>query len=140
MVDLDALSASQFERLAGDLLARLGFAADRTTGGDPGVDLTATFRDSDGFAVDTPYLVQLKQGRSSYRDVARLVALVREAGNLCRGLVITNRHLTSLNLNQIARAQQDHVEVQVIDGPRLRSLLLRYPDLIGAHFARGRIR
>jgi hypothetical protein len=104
--------------------------------GDHGVDFVATFQDPDGFGIGTQYLIQAKFTRSSFRDVAQLVQVVRQAGPSWRGMVVTNGHLTSVTAKQLAKARGEGVEVQVIDGPRLRSFVLRHPDLIATHFGR----
>jgi len=140
MIDLDSLGPARFDRLTTDLLARLCFVLKPLTAahvGDSGVDFTGTFQDPDGFGIATEYLIQAKLTRSAFRDVDKLVHLVQDAGQPWRGMVITSGHLTSVTMRRLARAKDEGVEVQVIDGPRLRSLLLRYPDLIADHFLRG---
>lgn len=139
MVDLDSLAPARFENLVADLLTRLDFTLAPSTAahvGDSGVDFLGTHQDVDGFGIATKYLIQVKLTRSSFRDVDGLLHLVRNAGQPWRGMVVTNGHLTSVTEKRLARAWNEGLEVQVVDGPRLRSLLLRHPDLIVDHFAR----
>jgi hypothetical protein len=136
ILDLHALDSARFERLVIDLLSRLGFTVSHSAGADAGIDFIGTFQDANRFGVATPYLIQVKLARSSYRDADRLVDLVRDAGPPWRGMVATNGQLTSVTAKRLTKARNEGAEVQVVDGPRLRSLLLRHPDLIVDHFAR----
>ena len=143
MIDLDILGPERFEQLLSDLLFRLDFKRDSRIPGqiaDRGIDFVATFQDAEGFGIPTQYLIQAKFGRSSYRDVAQLVSLVRDAGPAWRGMIVTNGRLTSVTGRQLERAQAEGIEVQVIDGPRLRALLLNHSDLIAEYFVRRRSR
>ncbi|MDW5325357.1 DEAD/DEAH box helicase family protein [Plantactinospora sp. KLBMP9567] len=137
MLDLETLDPMRFERLVSVLLDRLGFRSSPSIAasvGDSGVDIIATFQDPDGFGIATQYLIQARVGRSSFRDVDKLVQLVADAGQPWRGMVVTNGQLTSVSGRRLARARVGGVVVDVVDGPRLRSLLLRHPDLIVDHF------
>lgn len=140
MLNIGRLSATRFEQLVADVMARLGFSLSATSSSrspDHGADLVATFQDPDGFGIATPYLVQVKQTQASLRDITKLTGLVREAGVPWRGMIVTRSQLTSVAETQLARLPDDGLDIQVVDGPRLRSLLLRHPDLIAGYFHAG---
>jgi transcriptional regulator with XRE-family HTH domain len=140
MLNVARLPAARFERLVADVMTRLGFSlstpASSWSAGH-GADLVATFQDPDRFGIATPYLVQVKQTQASLRDIRKLAGLVRDAGVPWRGMIVTRSQLTSVAETQLARLPDDGLDIQVVDGPRLRSLLLRYPDLIASYFHAG---
>ncbi len=140
MLNVGRLPAARFERLVADVMTRLGFSLSTPASSwsaDHGADLVATFQDPDRFGIATPYLVQVKQAQASLRDIRKLAGVVRDAGMPWRGMIVTRSQLTSVAETQLARLPDDGLDIQVVDGPRLRSLLLRYPDLIAGYFHAG---
>jgi transcriptional regulator with XRE-family HTH domain len=140
MLNVGQLPTARFEQLVSDVMTRLGFSlssAASSWSADHGADLFATYQDPDRFGIATPYLVQVKQTQASLRDVNKLAGLVRDAGAPWRGMIVTRSQLTTLAEAQLARMPDDGLDIQVVDGPRLRSLLLRYPDLIAGYFHAG---
>jgi len=135
-IAFDRLTPSAFEHLVGDLLSKLGFRPTRTNMflGDHGIDAMATFQDREGFGPPTSYIVQVKRYRSPLHDVAQLIEHVRRSGDTARGLLITTSWLTSIANQRLAAARLNGVHVEVIDGVRLRALILRHPDLLNKHF------
>lgn len=134
VIDLDSLNGMQFEALAAELLTRLGYHSIHVEGpavGDKGYDLRAVRGSQDGEEI----LVQVKSyrrsGRVSVNDIRYLAGVVLERG--AHGLLVTTGQLTSVAREVLGRFNDAGAQLQVLDGPALRQMLVANPDIARRH-------
>ena len=134
-INFDGLSGEQFETFVADLLSRIGYdtvqADGGTAEGDRGPDFQATHTSLGG----EQFLVEVKayrrSGRISVNEIQRLAALVKERG--ARGILVTSGQLTSVARQVLDRLNGTGAQLQVLDGPALRQMLVANPDLAERH-------
>jgi hypothetical protein len=145
-VDFAKLDSRAFERMAADLLRKLGYTVQESTSRsfDPGFDFVATYRSGDpSGSVHTKWFVQAKLYRESGKRVGvaalqKMIDFLTASGGTTSGLIITNSRPTSIARNFLAESTEksDH-QIRVIDGSELTILLIKHPDLIRAYFLPG---
>jgi hypothetical protein len=130
-IDLDSLNWMQFEALAAELLTRLGYHPVHAEGpavSDQGYDLRAVHGSQE-------ILVQVKSyrrsGRVSVNDIRQLAGVVLERG--AHGLLVTTGQLTSVARQVLGRFNDAGAQLQVLDGPALRQMLVANPDIARRH-------
>jgi hypothetical protein len=130
VMDLDSLSGMQFEALAAELLTRYGYHSiqvEEPAAGDKGYDLRAVHGSQDGEEI----LVQVKSyrrsGRVSVNDIRDLAGVVLRSG--AHGLLVTTGQLTSVARQVLGRFNEAGAQLQVLDGPALRQMLVANPDV-----------
>lgn len=136
-IDFDRLSGAQFEVLVTELLPRYGYGtlwtARQAAEDDSGYDLRVA-HDSRG---REEYLVQVKayrpSGRISVNEIQRLALLVRE--HSARGILVTSGQLTSVAHQVLDRINGAGIQLQLLDGPALRQMLVANPDLVRRHLS-----
>lgn len=132
-INLAGLGAAMFERLAADLLTRIGFTLHTSPDvGDTGVDYEAIYQDDLGFADPANYVVQVKHGSGNRLSVRELRELASHAAP--RVLVVTNVQLTSLAKAMLRKVGDQGADIRVLDGLRIRTLLQYHPDLVARYF------
>ena len=136
--DLKSLSPQSFERLTLDLLRRLYFDVDEPEStSSSGYDFHGVFQDVLGFADPVEYLIQVKFYKSERSSVSALQAfteVIAADERHPRGLLVTNGQLTSVASKVLGKINDGNIRLVLIDGLKFKSLLLRYPDLIGKYF------
>ncbi len=137
VIDLDSLNWMQFETLTTELLTRLGYHPVEVEGADvsdKGYDL-AVHGSQDGEEI----LVQVKSyrrsGRVSVNDIRSLARVVLERG--AHGLLVTTGQLTSVARQVLGRFNDAGAQLQVLEGPALRQMLVANPDIARRHLARA---
>lgn len=134
LVDIATLSAHHFEALVRELLSRIGFTiADGQKEPDAGFDFLAVYRDALGFADPTFYQILVKHSRRDRPSILDLSRLADDpGGRTTRVLVVTSLQLTTPAIASIV----DTGRIRVLDGPRIKNLLLSQPDLLSRFFLR----
>ena len=137
-IDLKALSSRSFESLTLDLLRRLYFDLDEPRiAHDHGYAFRGVFRDALGFADPVEYLIEVKSQkgeRSSVNALQAFANVIASDERLPRGLLVTSSQLTSIAAKALRKINEADIVLLVIDGLKLKNLLLRYPDLITNYF------
>jgi restriction endonuclease Mrr len=133
VMDLDSLPWMQFEALAAELLTRYGYRSiqvEEPAAGDKGYDLRAVHGSQ-----DEEILVQVKSyrrnGRVSVNDIRDLAGVVLDRG--AHGLLVTTGQLTSVARQVLDRFNEAGAQLQVLDGPALRQMLVANPDVARRH-------
>jgi restriction endonuclease/TIR domain-containing protein len=136
-IDFGSLSGDQFEALVAELLTRYGYdtvrAAERTAGGGSGYDLRAVHDSQDREETLVEVKAYRRSGRVSVNEIQRLAALVRERG--AHGMLVTTGQLTSVARQVLDRINGAGAQLQVLDGPALRRMLVANPDIAQRHLA-----
>jgi hypothetical protein len=134
VMDLDSLPWMQFEALAAELLTRYGYRSiqvEEPAAGDKGYDLRAVHGSQD----EEEILVQVKSyrrnGRVSVNDIRNLAGVVLDRG--AHGLLVTTGQLTSVARQVLDRFNEAGAQLQVLDGPALRQMLVANPDVARRH-------
>jgi len=145
-IDFSSIDGKAFEELIAELLKRLGFTSiqypKRTITWQP--DLIAEFSSHDPFCVRTKenWLIEIKLYKDEKADLRSLHQLTIYALGFperCRVLLITTSQLTSAAKKWLQVFQQEeNIQVRVIEGPELKRLLLRFPDLVKRYFAESK--
>jgi hypothetical protein len=139
-IDFDRIKPSEFERLVGSLLSRMGFE----TVGEPGVtdrgwDFLARYPivGPFGTTIET-WAVEVKSYRHDRRvGVSHLhEALGRlERSSLDKCLLVTSGQVTSIARSFIADANRGRGErMRLMEGAELTSRLLEHPDMVHEFF------
>lgn len=134
VMDLDSLTWMQFEALAAELLTRYGYHSiqvEEPAASDKKYDLRAVHGSQDGEEI----LVQVKSykrtGRVSVNDIRDLAGVVLQSG--AHGLLVTTGQLTSVARQVLDRFNEAGAQLQVLDGPALRQMLVANPDVARRH-------
>ena len=141
-IDFSNFSGRRFERLVADLLAKLHFdhVKIQTGVGDKGIDIKAEYTQKDPFGVKKKetWVVQTKftpKERASVRVLRELYGILANYENI-KALLITNGLLTSVSKRWLENVQRTKKQyIRVIEGPELKNLLLRFPDLVDHYFS-----
>ena len=132
------LDGLQFEALAAELLTRLGYHPVRTEGpavSDQGYDL-AVRGSQDGEEILVQVKAYRRSGRVSVSDIRNLAGVALERG--AHGLLVTTGQLTSVARQFLGRCNDAGAQLQVLDGPALRQVLVVNPDIARRHLASAR--
>jgi hypothetical protein len=145
-IDFSSIDGKAFEKLIAELLKSLGFTRiqhpKRTRKWQP--DLIAEFSSYDPFGVRTKenWLIEVKLYKDEKADLRSLYQLAIYALGFperCRVLLITTSQLTSAAKKWLQDFQQEeNIQVRVIEGPELKRLLLRFPNLVKRYFAESK--
>lgn len=141
-IDFNDLNINQFTNLVRDLLKKLKFSLEKNSYNysDYGFDLKATTRNKDPFGeyIETNWAIQIKFYRSSRADISslrQLTSYLYEKSLNFHGLLITNSQLTSAAREWLYDDERiDQKKIRVIDGVKLKELILDYPDIIKKYF------
>lgn len=141
-LDFDLISASEFENLITDLLIRLKFKIDyeKIHQFDNGVDIIASSINRNQLvdSFTTNWIVQCKFYKNSRIDVSAIKQLTNqlvENFTNYNGILITNSLISSTILETLEIIQKrKKVNIEVVDGRKLKQLLLKYPELIDKFF------
>ncbi len=147
-LDFSKLNDDEFQRLALNVAERLGFVEWALDGTDqPAGDAASIPADTVLAHRDMPTAVSAEtwviaarlypQARVDLRSLRRLRENVHKHAGLKGGLLVTNTHLTSAAQHWLRETQNDPPMIQVIDGARLKTLLLQYDDLAEKYFRRS---
>jgi Restriction endonuclease/TIR domain len=135
-IDLASFSGSRLEALVSDLLQRMGWTiASGAARLDEGYDLRITRAARPGINWPTESLVQIKayrDRRASVSTISQLAYVVRRHQGTA-GLLVTNGQLTTVAKSYAAQASQAGTPIEIIDGPELRQMLLKHPDIALRH-------
>lgn len=140
-IDFSYFSWNEFQELAVDLLKKLDFTEIQADHGpaDRGFDLIAEYTRKDPFGVEKKeiWVVETKfyqTERASLRALRQLISSLAAYPD-AKALLVTNGLLTSTAKKWLKDVQQTGRRyVRVIEGPELRNLLLRFPDLVDRYF------
>jgi len=140
-IDFSSFTGYLFQKIVVALLKKLRFAKVRMEQGtrERGVDITAEFAQRDPFGVRTRerWIVETKlysRERASVQALRQLMGSLFEFPD-AKALLVTNGILTSKAKDWLRGVQRtEKVHVRVIEGPELRSLLLRFPDIVHEYF------
>ncbi|HZF13273.1 MAG TPA: TIR domain-containing protein [Thermoanaerobaculia bacterium] len=144
-IDFSLLTPPSFEDLVADVLVKLNFYAveKATEPADKGqVDIKAKFlaRDPFGAQHEETWYIETKFYRHERADLAsihRLACYLSEIPEPCRALLVTNGQLTSATRSWLSEPKGRRADLRVVDGSELRSVLIKFPDLVKKHFGRG---
>lgn len=141
-LDFDLIAGTDFENLITDLLIKLKFKIDdgKINQSDYGIDIVASSINRnqlvDNFT--TNWLIQCKFYKNSRIDVSAIKQLTNQLVENFpnyNGIFITNSLITSTILETLDIMQRrNKVNIEVVDGRKLKQLLLKYPDLIEKFF------
>lgn len=140
-IDFSSLTEHEFMNLVTDLLKRVDFEKIQIQHGvaDRGIDLTAEYRQRDPFGMEKKE-IWIVETKFYQRERASLKALRALMGSLvafpgAKALLITNGLLTSYAKKWLRDVQSiERRYIRVIEGPELRNLLLRFPELVDQYF------
>jgi len=139
-VDFSNFHAHKFDRLVTDLLKELGFTnvEQEVLWKDAHIDIKAQYLQKDPFGVVKKelWLVETKlfqDERASIGAINQLLRLLGDTPGNCRALLVTNGQLTSFARTWLSQKTMGR-EVRIIEGPELKNLLLRFPELVGKYF------
>jgi hypothetical protein len=141
-IDFSCLDGQAFEKLIGELLEKLGFKniQHRVRVGSWEADIKAEYQQRDPFGVETSeiWLVETKFYRSEKADLRALYQLtgyLLAVPEMYKGLLVTNSQLTSTARDWSKSTQEkNRIRIRVVEGPELKNLLIRFPDLIKRYF------
>jgi hypothetical protein len=135
-IDLAGMRGSVLEALVSDLLRQTGWTiAPGAIQPDEGYDLRITHEPGPDVGWPAETLVQVKAYRDrrvSVNTVSQLASVVRSHQGTA-GLLVTNGQLTSVARSYADEASEAGTPMQVIDGPELRQMLVRHPDIAMRH-------
>lgn len=144
-IDFNILDYYRFEQLIFALLKRLKLKdvhlIDSKT--DFGYDIEAVSRHKDPFGgyVETKWVITVKLYKHSRADISSLNNMSHIVYNLPRdynGVIITNGQLTSSAKDWLYyNEKENRPNITIIDGVKLKELILRYPDLVNEFFGNG---
>jgi len=141
-IDFSHFDGRKFERLTSDLLKKLGFTNIQYETQVRGLraDIIAEYQQKDPFGVETRevWIVEIKFYKSEKADLRSLYQLMQyvvELPERYKVLLITNSQLTSTAKEWLKNAQDlQRFRIRVIEGPELKNLLIRYPELVQEYF------
>jgi hypothetical protein len=121
-IDFSRLDWKKFEDLVADLLIKLDFK---------NIERQARINNSKfDFVAEYTHEDPL-EGKSKELWICELAALAPES----HGLLVTNSQLTSIVSDWLKSVESKlHKDIRVIDGPKLKRLLLKHTDLIDKYF------
>lgn len=144
-IDLLQLDGGTFEQLARDLLLALDFSVTATSlSRDGGFDFIATQTGSDPSNPTNKmaWVVEVKayrQQRVGVQVVRQLAGVLTSFPQEMKGMLITSGQLTSVARETVSDVSaMMKREIRVIDGAEVRSLLLKFPDLVSQYFPMGK--
>jgi len=144
-IDFSHLNFHEFEDMVADLLLAMGFHDIRRDVRIEGrqIDIVTNYQVTDPFGVskDIVWLVEVKfyrRERIDLRTVHEVIGLLSMLPEQYQGLIVTNGQLTSVARNFLESEERRRVQLRVIEGPELRRLLLKHPDVVGRYFSGGK--
>jgi TIR domain/Restriction endonuclease len=146
-IDFKKLSSQTFQKLAIDLLQKLGFVniqLEVKLNNEKYVryaDAIVEFRQKDPFGTEILdiYVVELKLYQNSRADletIRQLKQIAEDYPNATKALLVTTGNLTSVALDWVSETSKNsRIPIHVIDGTSLKRLLLQHTDLIPKYFS-----
>ncbi len=145
-LDFSEMHEKSLMPIINDLLIRMGFedvkAEHRISKGNYISDFVAytSLYTSEGKVRET-WLVEVKayrSGRASTQVIQQLANYISSSPVKSKGLLITNSQLTSAALSSLIKITTERqIDIRVIDGMYLKSLLLHNDDLIMKYFVKS---
>ncbi len=149
-IDFESLDPYRFETLCISLLRKLKFRdldSQEYKHCDHGIQFRTDFlaatrhRDPFGGYIEVKWIFEFKYYRDSRADIKSLHQLSSYLEMLpvdFNGCLITNGILTSAAREWLGENQKrKRINIRVIEGPRLKELLLKHPDIVKKYFMRG---
>lgn len=140
-LDFNSLDAYGFHNLIADLLIKSKFKIEeRAVRAFEEVDFLASSKNNNQLVGNftTKWLVECKFYNSARIDVTSIKHISKQLKTDFpnhNGLLITNSILTSTALETLEIIEnKNNVNIKVVDGWKLKQLLLKYPNLIRKHF------
>lgn len=142
IVDFDALSPHKFEDLIIALLKKLRFfdIEQQRIGKDIGFDIAAKTKTRNPFGGMSfiSWAIEIKYNKNSRADISALQQLsyyLEDSSIDVNGILITNGQLTStarewLEFNE----KEKRTSITVVDGIKLKQLVLKHPSLVEEYF------
>lgn len=139
-IDYSKLNYSTFSNLVEDILIRREFENIRIPSGiDLGYDMIADFFSKDpidGFKKEI-WIIELKlyqEQKPNIESLQQMVSYLQKHKANYNGLIITTGQFTSAALKWLNKQINRNLNIRIIDGPKLRRILLSFPDLIIKYF------
>ena len=141
-INFDELSPVEFEHLIVALLKKLRFfhIEEQRFCYDMGIDITAKTKTRNPFGGTSfiNWAIEIKYNKNSRADISSLKQLsyYLESRSLdVNGVLITNGQLTSTALEWLEYNEKDkRTSITVVDGIKLKQLILKYPMLVDEFF------
>jgi hypothetical protein len=141
-VDFDILSSHEFEELIISLLEKLRFfeIEKQRSSHDLGFDILAKTKTRNPFGGTSfiSWAIEIKYYKSSRADINSLKQLSYYLENRSidvNGLLITNGQLTSTALEWIEYNEiKSRISITVVDGIKLKQLILKHPKIVDEFF------
>jgi hypothetical protein len=141
-IDFSRLNWKEFEDLVADLLTKLDFKniERRVRVNNSEFDFTAEYlrddplegRSSEKWVCEVKFY---RHERADLKSVKQFLSELTELAPQSHGLLVTNSQLTSVVNDWLKAAESKaHKDVRVIDGPKLKLLLLKHQDLVDKYF------
>jgi len=141
-VDFDYISPSDFERLIVKLLKKLRFfeVEEEYRNHDMAFDILAKTKTRNPFGGFNfiSWAIEIKYNKNSRADINSLQQMSHYLENRSmdvNGILITNGQLTSTALEWLEYNEKEkRTSITVVDGIKLKQLVLKYPDLVEEFF------
>jgi hypothetical protein len=143
-VDFESLSPLEFVHLITELLRKLKFfdIEEQSVGRDMGFDILAKTKTRNPFGGMSfiSWAIEIKYNKNSRADIRSLKQLsyyLEDRSIDVNGVLITNGQLTStarewLELNE----KEKRTSITVVDGVKLKQLILKHPEIVDTFFCR----
>ncbi|SEG76731.1 TIR domain-containing protein [Bosea lathyri] len=141
-IDFSVLSPYQFEELVADLLASLGYEAEREVvvqGRNFDFHLTFTRSDPFGGSIAEDWLIEVKH----YSSGRLSVAVITEFANLATLMRDQKTQIALVTSSQVTSAAREilrQAPLRLVEGVELKRILLTRPELVRKHFGGQRIK
>lgn len=143
-VDFETLSQEEFELLIIALLKTLRFfdVEEIRSSHDMGFDILAKTKTRNPFGGTSfiSWAIDIKYNRSSRADISSLKQLsyyLEERSMDINGVLITNGQLTSTAMEWLeSNEKEKRTSITVVDGIKLKQLILKHPKIVEEFFSR----
>lgn len=141
-LDFNLISQYEFVDLITDLLVKLKFKIDgkEVIVSDFGVDIIASSRNNNQLvgSFTTNWIIECKFYRSARIDLSTIKKLSQQLLTNFpnyNGILITNSLITSTSVETLEIIKKkEKVNIELVDGRKLKQLLLNFPELIERYF------
>jgi len=146
-LDFDMISGYEFEQLIADLLRKLNFKVQQPQvhaqrGSEIDIIASSTNKNSLLGTFTTKWIIECKFYKNSRIDLSSIKKLSSHLLNdypNYNGILITNSLITSTVLETLEIIKKkEKVNIEVVDGRKLKQLILKYPKLIEKYFVERR--
>lgn len=143
-VEFDNLTPIEFEELIIALLRKLRFfdIEEQRVSHDMGIDILAKTKTRNPFGGTSfiSWAIEVKYNKNSRADISSLKQLsyyLEDRSLDVNGVLITNGQLTSTALEWLEYNEKEkRTSITVVDGIRLKQLILKYPKIVDEFFGR----